>query len=211
MAQEVMRLDYYEIIFGSFFLTAYLFNYLRDPSFYSISLIFAGLTFIVMGVFEFRKYYNKHVFIAVIAVILLVMWLFNFIQPLSPDADIIVYFPAGVSTLIILALAIWTLKRWMKNEKVLKEYDEALKVNPDYITVLNNKGVVLTIQRDYDDAFECFDKVLEIAQEDAVTLQNKNMLKMKLQHKTLSDQISDYPQLEIVEGEGRSILEIKKK
>lgn len=58
---------------------------------------------------------------------------------------------------------------------------------------------------------ECFDKVLEIAPGDGVTLQNKNMLEMKLQNKTFSKQVSDKPELEIIEKEGLSILEIKKK
>ena len=123
---------------------------------------------------------------------------------------ILYYSAAGVSTLSILALAIWTLKRWIKNETSLKGCDEALRINPDDITALNNKGVVLTSQGEYDDAMECFDKVLEIAPEDDVTLQNKDMLGLKLQNKTFSKQLSDNPQLQIIEKEGRSILEIEK-
>ena len=93
----------------------------------------------------------------------------------------------------------------------MKEYNEALRINHNDITVLDNKGAVLTVLEKYDDAMECFDQVLEIDPEDGIALQNKNMLEMKLQHKNLSDRISGYPKLGIIEKEGKSILEVKKK
>lgn len=209
-----MREDYSAIIVGSLLLISNMLNYLVHPSlyYYYVPLNLAILTYILLGVFEFKKYYNKNVYIAVLAVILVVMWVFSFIQPLFPEEDIVVYYiVAGLSTLIVLIILLFTLRRWMKNEKSLNEYDEALRISPNDITALNNKGAVLTIQRKYDDAMECFDRVLEIAPEDGIVLQNKNILEMKLQNKTFSKQVSDNPQLEIVEGEGKSILKIKKK
>ncbi len=207
-----MRLDYSEIIIGILFLFLSVVNYLSQPYTSIVPMICTFSIYIVTGVFELKKYYNKYVYIAVIAVILVVMWLFKFIQPQFADEDIFIYNSiAGLSTLLILGLVVLTLQRWIKNENTLKEYDGALRLNPDDITALNNKGVVLTIQREYDDAMECFDKVLEIAPGDGVTLQNKNMLEMKLQNKTFSKQVSDKPELEIIEKEGLSILEIKKK
>lgn len=210
---DCMRLDYQGIFTGSYFLILNtIFFYLLNPSLVYVPSSLALLTVIVSGVFEFKKYYNKYAYMAVIAVILVVMWGFNFIQPLPPDEDIIIYyFMIGFFTLLIFILVIWTLKRWIKNEKALKQYDNALKTNPNDITALNNKGVLLTIMIKYDDAMECFNKVLEIAPEDDITLQNKNMLEMKLQNKTFYKQMSDKPELEITEKDEKSILEIKKK
>ena len=97
-----MRVDYYEIISGSFFLILTTVVYLLYPSLNLIPFIFASLTFIIIGIFEFKKYYNIYVYTAVVAVILLVMWLFNFIQPLSPDADISSYYFAAVMGMLLI-------------------------------------------------------------------------------------------------------------
>jgi len=121
LGRGCMRRDYHEIIFGSFFLIYSMVYYLTNPSFYSIPSIFFYLTVIVSGVFELKKYYNKYAYMVFIVVILVVMWLFNFIQPLSPNDNIVGYYVmVGLSTLLILGLVILTFKRWIKNEKKLR-------------------------------------------------------------------------------------------
>ena len=52
-------------------------------------------------------------------------------------------------------------------------YDEILKSEPTYLSVLNNKGYALSKSGNYEDALQCYDTVLKIAPNDLSVLINK--------------------------------------
>ena len=206
-----MRADLYEILFGTFFLSINVINYLRDPSSYYIPFLFLFGTFIITGIFEFKKYYNKKFYLTIVTVILLLMWIPCLIQTLSQDVDYIFYYiETGLISLLIILVLTYSLKKWSEQKKALKHYDKEITMNPDNLTSLNNKAVELTRQTQYMDAMKCFEKVLEIDSGNAAAMHNKNVLEQKLKHRTLSDYLTDYPKLEISEKEGTLILGIKK-
>ena len=48
-------------------------------------------------------------------------------------------------------------------DKSLKEYDEILKINPRFVPAWLRKGEILRKLGKYEEALECYNKVLEIA------------------------------------------------
>jgi len=52
-------------------------------------------------------------------------------------------------------------------------YDKALKIDPNNVITLDNKGRALVAQYSYKDAIKCYDKILEINPYDDATLGNK--------------------------------------
>ena len=112
-----MRTDLYEIIFGAFFLTMNIINYLRDPSSYYIPFIFIFVIIIITGIFEFRKYYNRNLYLVIVTVILFSMWISGLIQTLF-NVDIIFYYiETGLISLVIILVLIYSLKNWKNQEK----------------------------------------------------------------------------------------------
>lgn len=207
----LMRTDLYEILFGAFFLIINIINYLRDPSSYYIPFVFIFVTFIITGIFKFRKYYNKNLYLMIGAIILLLMWISGLIQTLSPDVDYILYYiETGLISLVIILVLNYSIKKWNKQKKALEYYDNVLAINPDDVVSMNNKGAELTRQTRYMDAMKCFEKALKIDSGNAAALHNKNVIEQKLKHRTLSDYLTDYPKLGITEKNGKLILEIKK-
>lgn len=198
-----------DIIMGFGFLILVTLQYLGDPSSYYVPLIFFFVIFIMMGIFEFIGY-NK-IFYVLSAVLLVIMWMVSFIEPLSPDVnETFYYIETGLITLAIIILFVDSLKRLRKKEKALERYDKALELNPNDIMSLNNKGVELSRQKRYRDAMGCFNKILELDFEDAIALNNKEVLEKLVKHHTLADYLADTPKLEISEKNGRQIIEIKK-
>lgn len=113
-----MKPGLHGIIFGVFFLALNTIYYLRDPSSYFIPFTFAFLTVIMTGVFEFKEYYNKKPYLAVIIVLLALMWMVGFIQPLSLDVNTFFYYlEVGLITLLILAVALNSLRKWGKMKR----------------------------------------------------------------------------------------------
>jgi FtsH-binding integral membrane protein len=96
--------------------------YLGDPTFpYRIPLILALLFFIVYGLFEYRKYHNRIVYSIILFVFLVVIWALNFIQPLSPIVDVMIYrLATGIATLMLLGLSLFVLINWRKTSEAPK-------------------------------------------------------------------------------------------
>lgn len=116
-----MKTGLYGIIFGVFFLALNTLYYLRDPSSYFIPFTFAFLTVSITGLFEFKEYYNRKVYLSVIIIVLALMWMIGLIQPLSPDVNIFLYYlEVGMIMILILAVVVNSLRKWGKNEKVLE-------------------------------------------------------------------------------------------
>ena len=58
--------------------------------------------------------------------------------------------------------------------KSLEYFDQILQVDPEYIDVLNNKGLALGKLGRYDEAITWYDKALEIEPENIDVLANKS-------------------------------------
>lgn len=60
-----------------------------------------------------------------------------------------------------------------KYEEAITSYDEAINLNPNYISAWNNKGIALFRLGRYEDAIGCYDKALEINPNHANAWYNK--------------------------------------
>ena len=49
-----------------------------------------------------------------------------------------------------------------KYQEAIECYDKALKIDPNHVNALNNKGYLLYNQGKYEEAIESFDKALKI-------------------------------------------------
>ena len=68
-------------------------------------------------------------------------------------------------------------------EDSIKNYSEAIKLNPIYVEAFNNKGVAYTSWKRFDKAIECFDRAIEINPSYAEAYNNKaNALKEKKEY-----------------------------
>lgn len=202
----------WEIILGVFLLIfSIILNLDNPPQFVStISLI---LVLIITGIFELKEYYNKTLYLTIIAIIAVTMGIVSFqLVFLYPNMDktvesiFIVYF-----ILLCIGVGIFKLKEWDKFQKALKFYDKLLEIDPNDTTALNNKGVELTSQRRYEKALKCFDKVLELDHEDTAALHNKSIMEKYGENRTVSDKLESGPKLEIIENAGKLFLEFKRK
>lgn len=75
----------------------------------------------------------------------------------------------------MILLLIHDLVSKIKKIEPITIYDEALKINPKDIKMLNNKGVVFVLLDEYKKAIRCFDQALKIDPEDAVLWHNKGV------------------------------------
>jgi len=131
---------------------------------------------IITGFCEFREYYNKVFYFTASTVLLVVMWAIFAIQISSIVNTTMYYIETGVTSLIIIGIALYSVRTWEKNLKSLEYYDNLLETNPNDVKSLNNKGVELVTQFKIEKAMECFDKLLELDPEDATALYNKSIL-----------------------------------
>lgn len=113
------------------------------------------------------------------------------------------------SSLSLIFYIIGTLNVWTKTIKLpefrksLKYYDKSLAINPNDITLLNNKGVELTSRRRHKKALECFDKVLELNPEYAAALHNKSFLENHRKTLNIAQLFDGYPKLKVTEKAGK--------
>ncbi|MEN6593006.1 MAG: tetratricopeptide repeat protein [Methanobacterium sp.] len=131
---------------------------------------------IVTGFCEFKEYYNKVFYFTTLTVLLVVMWAIFAIQISSIVNTTMYYIETGVTSLVIIGIALYAFRTWEKNIKSLEYYDNLLEINPNDVKSLNNKGVELAVQFKIEKAIECFDKVLKLDPEDATALYNKSIL-----------------------------------
>ena len=207
------------VIYGAIFLILNISYYLDNTptSSYYLPLIFVFLMLVITGLFEFREYYNKFLYQVVLILVLSIMWIVIYIQPISHGVDTMVYYvETGLLTIMLIWMFIYLPKEWEKKEKALKPYNEVLTTNPNDIIALNNKGFELTRQRKYKKAMKCFDRILEINSEDSAALHNKGVLldkKGKIDKgRTYFDKSLELdPRLEKAKEEGKLILESKKR
>lgn len=186
--EDIMRSKrpgFVELIVGGFFFIYNAGSFVKDPSFsYYFPLTFLFFMIMITGIFELKAYYNKNLYLTIITVILGLMWLLSFIQPLSSVNSTVYYLEVIIVTILVLVIIKTDLfKRWDKYQKTLEHYDKVLVKNPMDITALNNKGVELFSRRKYEKAIDFFDKVLDIEPEDAAALHNKGiLLDKKMKH-----------------------------
>jgi tetratricopeptide (TPR) repeat protein len=126
-------------------------------------------------------YFNKKMVLITLAVVLaLTIGLISY-QPFNPGVDIMQYYEiVGLSTVVVIAMVLWTFKGWDKIEKAVKQYDDILKMDPYDITSLNNKGVELANLKKHKWAMGYFDKALEVDPNDSAALHNKGVVLSEL-------------------------------
>jgi len=195
-----------------FVLMSFTLSYLTSPSFYQLPIIIFILAVVIIGLFELREYYNKNLYLAIVTVFLVVMWIVSYIQALSLSVDTLLYIETGLLTLALIGVLIDSLRRWERFENALKPYDEALSINPNDTTALNNKGVELTGQKRYGKAIECFNKTIEIEPQDAAAWHNKGVVlkkqkKREKAKKYYNKALELDPKFELAKKSGKIILE----
>ena len=88
---------------GFIILMVTIWSYLNDESFNHIPLIIFSIIFIITGIFQTIKCYNKTFYFGVITLLLVVMWINGFIQPVYPGATQITtlyyYLTLGILTI----------------------------------------------------------------------------------------------------------------
>ena len=106
------------IILASGTLILNVLGYWMNPSdLYRIPFTFFFLILIIGGIFEIGEFYNRTLYPVTTAILLGIMWIM-YIQ-IIPNADKSIFYLTGVLTLIIIAMLIYTLRTWEKNEKAL--------------------------------------------------------------------------------------------
>ena len=68
----------------------------------------------------------------------------------------------------------------LSGEEALKNYDEALSIDPNAVDVLINKGLILIELLRYEEAIDVFDKILSIDPKNVDGLYNKGVALEKL-------------------------------
>ena len=115
-----MKPSLWTMISATIFLVLNISYYLDNTptSSYYLPLIFVFLIILIAGIFELREYYNKTLYQAVLILVLFIMWIIIYIQPLSLRVDKVVYYvETGLLTLMLIGLLIYSLKEWKKNGK----------------------------------------------------------------------------------------------
>jgi len=204
------------ILYGFLLLVASILSYIWSPvqntvlypSLLPIASI--GLWILLIGILEKIELYNKFIYFTTTAVIiiLILILIYNQASDTSTNIKIFSYVIGAILTLFTILRTYTITKEW----KYLTEYNEALKLNHEDTTALNNKGTVLAGQKLYNDALECFEKVLEIDPEDAAAHHNKGVILSKLGNHREAVEYYDKaleidPKLEKAKKEGKIILE----
>ena len=152
------------------------------PSQLSMSILGAYFVFNgIFGIFQYnyvlikRSYLGSLGLATYIGLIMVYLYLFN---PYFVKDPLFYFFAFGFVSFGIVALNMY--QRVENYQKMVKPYENALKINPNDITALNNKGAVMAEFRAYPDAIECFDKVVEIEPNDAAAWHNKGYSLEKL-------------------------------
>ena len=203
-----MKGGLYAILIGIFGISVTLPFNLIKPSLYYIPFLLTFIMIIIFGLFIFKeKYSNSNFHFLIMAVILVVMWGFGFIQPLSQDVNRIAYYiETGFITLIFIAAVRSKLNGRKKIEKLLEPYDKTLAINHNDATALNNKGVKLFEFFRYNEALQCFDKILKINPNDNTAMHNKDFVEEMRDH-TIADYFKKIPKYKVIEKEGKLFLE----
>jgi tetratricopeptide (TPR) repeat protein len=157
------------------------FSFLNQSKPFSLFFILTIPTFFVVTLCDEITYFNKRIVLTILAVVLaLTIGLMSY-QPFNPGVDIMQYYEiAGLSTIVVIAMVLWTFKEWDKIEKAVKQYDNILEIDPYDTTSLNNKGVELANLKKHKWAMEHFDKALEVNPNDSAALHNKGVVLSEL-------------------------------
>lgn len=111
-------LGLYLILLGIFLLMINSLQHFWNPSSYDLPVVFLNLLFIITGLFFLREYYNKANYKLVTMVFLVSMWIIIYFQPLSPNADKILYYiETGLVTLAMIVVLIFIIKALDKLKK----------------------------------------------------------------------------------------------
>lgn len=137
--------------------------------------------FFVVTLCDEIAYFNKKMVLIIMAVVLaLTIGLISY-QPINPGVDIMQYYEiVGLSTVVVIAMFLWTFKGWDKIEKAVKQYDDILEMDPYDTTSLNNKGVELANLKKHRWAMEYFDRALEVNPNDSAAMHNKGVILSEL-------------------------------
>lgn len=205
-----MKGGLYAILIGIFWISVTLPFNLKEPSLYYIPILLALLMVIIGGLLDLKEEYsNNNLYLVIVAVFLAVIWILGFIQPLSQDINQIAYYiETGFITLMFVLAIRSILKGRNMTKKLLEPYDKILAVHPNDTTALNNKGVKLFEFFKYNEAMQCFDKILKINPHDTTALHNNAFVEKSRDH-TVADYFKKIPKSEIVEKDGKLILEDK--
>jgi tetratricopeptide (TPR) repeat protein len=163
-------------------------------------------------------YFNKKMVLIILAVVLALIFGLVSYQPFNPGVDMMQYYEITVlSTVVVIALVLWTFKEWDKIEKAVKQYDDILKMDPYDITSLNNKGVELANLKKHRLAMGYFDKALEVDPNDSAALHNKGVVLSELKKTREATQKANEffdraleadPGLDDAKSSGKIILEV---
>ncbi len=159
------------IIGGIFLLLISYYSFLSygSPSQLFISII--GAYFIFSGLFSmFQNNYvlNKSSYLGIMGMIvyigLIMIYLYVFNSAFVKDPLFYVFAIMLISFIITIPYRYQMIKKY---QNAVKPYENALKVNPDDVNALNNKGAIMVEFKAYHDAIEYFDKVVGIDPNDA--------------------------------------------
>jgi tetratricopeptide (TPR) repeat protein len=165
-----MRKSLTTIILGLLLILIALLTYKTYLSFY---LFVYGFIAILDTIFFLKEYFNKKVYLTLICSFFIGI-LILYASPLFPNNIIIhnIYLVNGVSTLSINTFVIGTLllililvgsiRKMEKYKKALDSYNRNLKLEPENLLILYNKGKALAELEEYKKAIKTYDKVLSI-------------------------------------------------
>ncbi|MFA0834049.1 MAG: tetratricopeptide repeat protein [Methanobacterium formicicum] len=157
------------------------FSFLNQSKPFSLFFILTMPPFFVVTLCDEIAYFNKKMVLIIMAVVLaLTIGLISY-QPINPGVDIMQYYEiVGLSTVVVIAMFLWTFKGWDKIEKAVKQYDDILEMDPYDTTSLNNKGVELANLKKHRWAMEYFDRALEVNPNDSAAMHNKGVILSEL-------------------------------
>jgi tetratricopeptide (TPR) repeat protein len=180
--------------------------------FYSvfISMASGGFWFIITGLFENRKNYNKNLYLIItLAIIFVVLILiYNQASSLTSEGRIYSYVIGAIFTLTTI-LRCYSFNKWMKSQEAL---NKLLDLNSEDSVALNNNGARLVEIGQYQEALKCFDKIIEIDPKDAAAWHNKGVILEKLRkHREALDFYDKAlyldPKFALAKKDGKIILE----
>ena len=180
-----------------------------------ITFIGIGIIGIITYIFEIKHYQNKLLYFSIISIIIaLVLIITNYqISTQTYSDNIMSYYIATGIFVSLVGLMIILLIREMKiYQKMVVKYDNALKINPEDITALNNRGTALISLKKYREAMKCFEKAMEIDPRDAAVWHNKGVTLEKLRKNQEALKYYDKaleldPNFKISKKSGKIILE----
>lgn len=151
---------------GSYYL------FLSNGSPLTLILSIFGAMFVLEGIFGGVNHPDNFYYIGVLSVTIYFGLIITYICIFNPVKDPFFYFYVPLMAIWIISF-VFRYRKIKKYQKMVEQYDDALKLNFKDTILWNNKGTALVELGKYKEAIECFNRSLKLDPKNAAAWHNK--------------------------------------